>query len=322
MTDRIQATALQVDETKERNGEEHSSNISQQRPKSLILQAFTAGTVASSCCLFQLGLNLLSTLNIIHVGCAGFNTFLGPLRPLTRSLTLAWLVKKWMDHILFTNVQSPTSMSCSGLSAGAAAGKAGKLKGKGSECKSAKPENSYSQENCCTSISSPRKDGNSRKKLFFASVLCVFLMFMPELLEYFGNRHFEGFANSADDSKENYQSEILRMEYVVDNMGCEACIHAVEKLINGQDGVIRSKVVSFDSGEVEIFVSGKEWNGVTASAAADMASKVLSSRQETFERKLNEVLQQHGYELHPKGWVTKKMKLLGEEGDRGRAFFI
>ena len=42
--------------------------------------------LASACCLLQLGLNVLS------IGCAGFNTFLGPLRPYFMALlmVLSW----------------------------------------------------------------------------------------------------------------------------------------------------------------------------------------------------------------------------------------
>lgn len=42
--------------------------------------AIVAGLLSSSCCLLQLLLNGLAMLNVLHVGCAGFNKVLGPWR--------------------------------------------------------------------------------------------------------------------------------------------------------------------------------------------------------------------------------------------------
>ena len=55
--------------------------------------------LASSCCVIQLGLNVLSTLDVVHLGCAGFNTILGPLRPYTRTLMFVWLGILWYRTI-------------------------------------------------------------------------------------------------------------------------------------------------------------------------------------------------------------------------------
>jgi len=60
-----------------------------------MLVSITAGLLASSCCLLQLGVNLLATLNLVHVGCAGFNKVLGPWRTLLRSITAFWLAASW-----------------------------------------------------------------------------------------------------------------------------------------------------------------------------------------------------------------------------------
>jgi len=62
-----------------------------------------AGLLSSSCCLVQLGLNFLSTMNILHVGCAGFNKVLGPVRSTFRAVTGAglvcvWTMAVWEDH--------------------------------------------------------------------------------------------------------------------------------------------------------------------------------------------------------------------------------
>eukprot|EP00931_Biecheleriopsis_adriatica_P063448 TRINITY_DN38429_c0_g1_i1.p1 TRINITY_DN38429_c0_g1~~TRINITY_DN38429_c0_g1_i1.p1 ORF type:complete len:479 (-),score=107.12 TRINITY_DN38429_c0_g1_i1:48-1484(-) len=51
-----------------------------------------AGLLSSSCCLLQLGVNLLATLNLAHV--------LGPLRPYLRVLTGLWLLVSWVLHFL------------------------------------------------------------------------------------------------------------------------------------------------------------------------------------------------------------------------------
>lgn len=51
--------------------------------------AYVLGLLASSCCLLQLALNTLA------VGCAGFNTVLGPWRPHLRALTAVWLSAMW-----------------------------------------------------------------------------------------------------------------------------------------------------------------------------------------------------------------------------------
>ncbi len=56
----------------------------------------TAGLAASSCCLLQLGINLLAALDVAHLGCAGFNKWLGPARPYLRAATAAWLGGLWL----------------------------------------------------------------------------------------------------------------------------------------------------------------------------------------------------------------------------------
>lgn len=57
--------------------------------------AVTLGLASSSCCAVQLMLNALAAMDVLHVGCAKFNTVLGPLRPYLRSATLAWLAALW-----------------------------------------------------------------------------------------------------------------------------------------------------------------------------------------------------------------------------------
>jgi len=126
-------------------------------------------------------------------------------------------------------------------------------------------------------------------------------MFSPEILTFYGNRtnaidlmswttkQMETVDNSVHDKK-----SFVRLDYVVDNMGCEACINAVETLIREREGVLKTSIVSFETGEVEIFVDEARWDG---------------SKRKAFEEDLDSALQEHGYELHQQGWVTKKMNL-------------
>eukprot|EP00961_Rhodomonas_salina_P219983 2973707-Rhodomonas_salina.1 len=60
------------------------------------VEATLAGLLGSSCCLVQLGVNLLTSLNIIHgVGCTGFNKTLGPIRTQLRIVTAVYMAWSW-----------------------------------------------------------------------------------------------------------------------------------------------------------------------------------------------------------------------------------
>ena len=61
------------------------------------LGALVGGLLGSSCCAVQLGLNLLASLGVglFGVGCAGFNTYLGPLRPYLRAATAIFFAGRW-----------------------------------------------------------------------------------------------------------------------------------------------------------------------------------------------------------------------------------
>ena len=81
--------------------------------------------------------------------------------------------------------------------------------------------------------------------LLSSTVLCLTLMFMPEMLEQW--RHSQFRFDARGKGKINgigIGNEVVKFEYVVDNMGCEAFIHAVEKLIREQThiGVVCSTV--------------------------------------------------------------------------------
>ena len=88
-------------------------------------------------------------------------------------------------------------------------------------------------------------------------------------------------------------NNIQRLDYTVDNMDCQGCVYSVEGIISSQLGVVSAKVTKFDFGEVEVYVN-KDW--------------IADYNESTFEKSLNDVLMSNGYELHPRGWKTQKMK--------------
>ena len=62
-----------------------------------LIVSLAGGLLGSSCCLIQLALNLLSEFGVMQpIGCAGFNTFLGPLRLYLRVLTILYFSYKWI----------------------------------------------------------------------------------------------------------------------------------------------------------------------------------------------------------------------------------
>mmetsp|Transcript_12547 Transcript_12547/g.23561 ORF Transcript_12547/g.23561 Transcript_12547/m.23561 type:complete len:101 (-) Transcript_12547:10-312(-) len=84
-------------------------------------------------------------------------------------------------------------------------------------------------------------------------------------------------------------------------MVSEACVNAVERILSQHESVAKSGVVSFNMGEVEIYIDENDERWI--SLGLD-----LSARQRKLEDDLNSMLRSQGYELHERGWVTKKMK--------------
>ena len=111
--------------------------------------AVGAGLVSSSCCALQLGLNVLSAFNVIHIGCAGFNTYLGPLRGATRTIALGWLTFLWSKHWWF------------GV-------------GESKEPKEQKKNGGRKQQQ------------RQQLRLMWSSIVTLLLMFLPELLRLTG----------------------------------------------------------------------------------------------------------------------------------------
>jgi hypothetical protein len=175
-------------------------------------------------------------------------------------------------------------------------------------------ESEGEKSTCCAKAGANTGRRRRRMALVSSTVLCLALMFMPEMLEQWRHSHFR-FDVRGKGKINGIGNDVVKFEYVVDNMGCEACIHAVEKLVNEQTeiGVVRSKVSSFEMGEIDIYVDidmHVDADAGTRSSGSDSDSDgVDNGWRDRFENELDGVLKEHGYELRPKGWVTKKMKL-------------
>eukprot|EP00943_MAST-04B_sp_MAST-4B-sp1_P007617 g7617.t1 len=226
-----------------------------------------AGLLSSSCCILQLGLNVLSIFEVIHIGCAGFNIILGPLRPYLRLLTLSWLCVLWFHALKPTSAyNSPTQ----------------------EETRHAIKKSALSNSSVGKAKSKNNKHYFTKlnMKLFINTIITLMLMFMPEGLKYFGGPSIAPPTTNA-----------VKKTFVVDNMGCEACIDAVGRIINRANGVVYSNI-ELDTGKATLWIA-KDWN---------------------FDPKdLDKHLKHHGYELHEEGHITKKMQLdksLGVKKDR------
>lgn len=62
----------------------------------VLAQCIIGGLLGSSCCLIQLGANLLASLDVVQIGCTGLNKVLGPIRGQLRIATAAYLSAYWL----------------------------------------------------------------------------------------------------------------------------------------------------------------------------------------------------------------------------------
>mmetsp|Transcript_25777 Transcript_25777/g.29925 ORF Transcript_25777/g.29925 Transcript_25777/m.29925 type:complete len:246 (+) Transcript_25777:359-1096(+) len=228
------------------------------KDRSLFFKAIVAGSITSSCCFIQLCINVLSSLDIIHVGCAGFNTILGPLRPYTRAVTISWLIMSWFNLIARGSNVHKNHGSSSGNDHG--------------------DEKMKSVSSCCNAPHYQHR----KRRLLFSTILCISLMYMPEGLKLIGGPAIAPAVN---------HEHVVKLEFTIDNMGCEACVNAVENILLRQSAVISAKVSSFDLGEAEVYIND-HWLDIDIGM---------------FEQSMNDDLKKHGYELHNRGWKTKKM---------------
>ena len=223
----------------------------------MLFQAVIAGSISSSCCFIQLILAVISTYVSIPLGCAGFNKVLGPLRPYTRTGTVAWLISTWFSIL-----------------------KSGK------EVPKIKKEDNNVTNVCCKETQTQTQTLNHNVKKIMSTIVCLGLMFMPEILKMLGG---PAIVASLD------EKHIIKLEYTVDNMGCEACVYSVQGVLTIQSGVALAKITDFDLGEIEIYIN-KDW--------------INDYEKETFENNLNETLLSSGFSLHDRGWKTKKCFLM------------
>jgi hypothetical protein len=208
-------------------------------------------------------------------------------------MTLAWLVWNWISSSNSNSNQDEND---------------------GEHDREHEQRESDSEKSTCCAKAGANTGRSRRMTLVSSTVLCLTLMFMPEMLEQWSNSQFRVRFDARGKGKLNgigndIGNNVVKFEYVVDNMGCEACLHAVEKLVNEQTniGVVRSKVSSFDIGEIDIYVDIDMHVDVDGDSDSD-SNGVDNGWRDRFENELDGVLKEHGYELRPKGWVTKKMK--------------
>ena len=158
---------------------------------------------------------MLSVFDIVHIGCAGFNVILGPLRPYLRALTIGWLLFLW-GHVVAGSKDTSSSVKTN------ADDKSSGMKTKGD---------------------SGKTYGRTNSRLLINTLITLSLMYMPEGLRMFGG---PAIAPPTADA--------IKQTYVVDNMGCEACIDAVQRIINRADGVLYSSI-ELQTGEATLWVA-------------------------------------------------------------------
>jgi copper chaperone CopZ len=209
--------------------------------------------LASSCCVLQLGLNVLSTLDIAHVGCLGFNKTLGPLRQLTRALTLAWLAVLWTWTVR-RELENRRS-------------RRHHFSGKGGDGSSSSSSSSSSSTSSSNN-SRPQSDFYAWIRLLaplaLRTALTVGLTWLPELLLIFGGPAL------APPFTNDVEFEALRFK--VEGMGCEACLAHVNSILATAGGVVSGSVADLDEGVAELLVA-KEW----AFDATDLARRLSTA---------------------------------------------
>lgn len=197
-----------------------------------LLVSLAGGLLGSSCCFIQLLLNLLSEFGVMQpIGCAGFNTILGPLRLCLRIVTTFYFCYKWF----------------------------------------------YDKTCCC------------KRKLVFYTLLCASLMFMPEALRILSRSGSFTRLGAIAPSTTNLE----RLVFTVDNMGCEACETHVKHIVESFDGVVSVESVDFETGLLRVSVN-RDW--------------------QFDENQLDAKLEANGYDLLPEGSTTKRMLWESETG--------
>jgi uncharacterized protein len=214
--------------------------------------AIAAGLLSSSCCAIQLFLNLLSSLNLMHVGCAGFNKVLGPVRPVLRGISLLVMAKLWYDE-----ANKPSSININSNSA------------EYEQVEGVK-QLPLDPQLTSTSISSSKK---SKSRLILQTCLCLTLMFLPEALRAVST--IDAFSRQTLSAQQGSSGFGLAMpsffsstipivapslsgavwkHYKVQNMGCEACASHVQSVVKSKHGVIDVNDLVYEEGILSILV--------------------------------------------------------------------
>ena len=89
-------------------------------------------------------------------------------------------------------------------------------------------------------------------------------MYMPEGLKFLGGPavapavnniisiNIHKYSNNNNINNQANNSNILQLDYTVDNMDCNGCVIEVEGLLlSSQSGVISAKVTQFDLGDID-----------------------------------------------------------------------
>jgi copper chaperone CopZ len=253
-----------------------------------LTKAFIAGSISSSCCWIQLFLNLMASYYALPIGCAGFNKYLGPLRPYTRTITFAWLIMSW-STILSSSDKGEDCCTSNDESSSEKDTKDADTSTTTSASASTSTSTTDKTTNKTTDKTKKTKKSINRSavyRAFVSTILCLGLTFLPEGLKIMGGP-------ALAPAKVENESNLLTLEYTVNGMSCEGCVHSVEGLLSRQSGVISAKVSNYDLGEVEILIN-KEW--------------VVDFEKDQFDDLIGGLLDKHGFGLHERGFETEKMK--------------
>lgn len=238
----------------------HESGGSSCGPRASWFSAIAGGLLSSSCCALQLLLNLLASLNILHVGCAGFNTVLGPARPMLRGMTLLVLAQLWYQEVTRVTLQQEREEK------------------RGQEDTK---EISSIHVPPATRAVHPCHRSRSRVVLFLQTCLCLSLMFLPEALRAVSKMKSQsrqslpshqsgsGLARAISSflltesvlepsasflSRPGGGGAAVWKHYEVRGMGCEACATHVQGVVAECKGVVEVNDLVFEEGILSILV--------------------------------------------------------------------
>ena len=217
-----------------------SEKINETEEISTWLSLLTGGLLSSSCCLIQLILNLLASFDIIHVGCAGFNKVLGPLRPVLRAVTLIFVSKLWYNELASKDL---------------------------SECCNKPSDRSENANDIRLN-----KYKKSRMRLFVQSCVCLLLMYLPECLREISKMNSLSSGAYYDSSSISRIASFLSSvpvvapptagaiwkHYQVHNMGCEACSVHVQNIVQSFNGVVDMQDLNHEDGKLSVLVNS-DW---------------------------------------------------------------